>query len=275
MSCRVRERLGRDGRRLARTAANGLGVAQRGRAREAGSCWSVGCRKGWRSSVLRTDLFDEAVTDGSHRCSTRTPRALSVSTSTSRSSTRPAAPSGNRDARRRRSRAPVRECEFRRDRFQFDARPLRPRAEITVAVGELARVLRPGGHLVLTLDNPANPVVALGKALPRRGLTAPGAPSGKAARASVSRRTTWARRSTRGRCVRPCAAGLEPTEETTLVHAPRVVAVIVAEALESRSPRAQSVFLALLAACERLGSTPIGRFTAHTNALLAVKPALR
>ena len=68
------------------------------------------------------------------------------------------------------------------------------------------------------------------------------------------------------------AAGLEPAAETTLVHAPRVVAVMVAAALESRSPRVQSRFLAMLAACERLGSTPLGRFTAHANALLAVKP---
>ena len=39
-------------------------------------------------------------------------------------------------------------------------------AQIEVALGELHRVLRPGGHLVLTLDNPANPLIRLRNALP-------------------------------------------------------------------------------------------------------------
>lgn len=40
-------------------------------------------------------------------------------------------------------------------------------ADIDVALGELARVLRPGGRLVLTLDNLANPLIRLRNALPR------------------------------------------------------------------------------------------------------------
>jgi SAM-dependent methyltransferase len=38
--------------------------------------------------------------------------------------------------------------------------------ELAAAVGELARVLAPGGTLVLTLDNPLNPVVALRNRIP-------------------------------------------------------------------------------------------------------------
>lgn len=40
--------------------------------------------------------------------------------------------------------------------------------DIAVALGELHRVLRPGGVLVLTLDNPRNPLIRLRNALPHR-----------------------------------------------------------------------------------------------------------
>ena len=40
--------------------------------------------------------------------------------------------------------------------------------DIATAFGELHRVLRPGGSLLVTLDNPRNPVIALRNALPAR-----------------------------------------------------------------------------------------------------------
>lgn len=40
-------------------------------------------------------------------------------------------------------------------------------ADIHRSLTELRRVLRPGGHLVLTLDNPGNPLIRLRNALPR------------------------------------------------------------------------------------------------------------
>lgn len=48
------------------------------------------------------------------------------------------------------------------------------RSEIDEALTELRRVLRPGGRLILTLDNPHNPLLALRNALPRRAQTATG-----------------------------------------------------------------------------------------------------
>ena len=224
--------------------------------------------------MLKTDLFDEAVSDGlTPVLDAHASRVVGVDLNVEIV-----------DAARRRHPgieahvADVRELPFESATFDavvsnstldhFDHE-----REIAVAVGELARVLRPGGHLLLTLDNPANPVVALGKALPRSGLNRAWRAVGKStARVGLTPYYMGATLNPQAMRQTARAAGLEPIEETTLVHAPRILAVIVASALESRSPRVQSGFLALLAACERLGSTPLGRFTAHANALLAVKP---
>lgn len=47
-------------------------------------------------------------------------------------------------------------------------------ADIGVALAELALVLRPGGRLLLTLDNLANPLIRLRNALPRAAATRTG-----------------------------------------------------------------------------------------------------
>lgn len=224
--------------------------------------------------VLKTDLFDEAVSEGlTSVLGSRSSRVVGVDLN-----------AGIVEAARRRHPgveahvADVRALPFESESFDavvsnstldhFDHE-----REIAVAVGELARVLRPGGHLVLTLDNPANPVVALGKALPRKALNRAWRTVGKStARVGLTPYYMGATLNPRAMRETVRAAGLEPSDETTLVHAPRVLAVMIAAALESRSPRVQSGFLRLLAACERLGSTPVGRFTAHANGLLAVKP---
>ena len=44
-----------------------------------------------------------------------------------------------------------------------------PRQEFLEALAGLARVLRPGGRIVLTLDNPANPLYPLLRGITRRG----------------------------------------------------------------------------------------------------------
>ena len=225
-------------------------------------------------AVLKTDLFDEAVSEGlTPVLDARASRVVGIDLNVEIV-----------DAARRRHPgieahvADVRELPF--ESASFDAVVSNStldhfdhEREIAVAIGELARVLRPGGRLVLTLDNPANPVVALGKALPRSGLNRAWRAVGRStARVGLTPYYMGATLDPRAMRDAARAAGLEPIAETTLVHAPRVVAVMVAAALESRSPRVQSRFLAVLAACERLGSTPLGRFTAHANALLAVKP---
>jgi SAM-dependent methyltransferase len=142
-------------------------------------------------------------------------------------------------------------------------------AEIDRSIVELARVLRAGGTLVLTLDNPANPLVALAKALPRQALN----------------RTwlRWADASSRlglhpyhvgatyGRSrLRTVVedAGFAVEETTAIVHAPRPIAVLVGQRLQSGGR-----FLRTLAALERLEQAPTRFVTGHFVAIRATRLA--
>ena len=224
--------------------------------------------------VLKTDLFDEAVGDGLvPSLAARAARVTGVDLN-----------AGIVEAARRRHPATeacvadVRALPFEDAAFDavvsnstldhFD-----DEAQIAAAIAELGRVMRPGGRLVLTLDNPRNPVLALAKALPRAGLNRAWRTAGRrTARVGLVPYYVGATLAPAAMREQAQAAGLNPVAETTLVHAPRVVAVMLASLLEQRSRQAQERFLRALRACERLGATRAGRFTAHLNALLAVKP---
>ena len=130
------------------------------------------------------------------------------------------------------------------------------------ALTELARVLRPGGRLVLTLDNPANPLLALRQALPfpllhRLGLVPYfcGPSLGpRPLRAALD------------------AVGFEVREVTAVLHCPRVLAVPAAALLDrAASPRVGRVFLRILAAFERLGRLPTRYLTGHFVAAWCVR----
>jgi SAM-dependent methyltransferase len=143
-------------------------------------------------------------------------------------------------------------------------------AEIDRSIVELARVLRAGGTLLLTLDNPGNPLVALAKALPRQALN----------------RTwlRWADASSRlglhpyhvgatyGRSrLRAVVedAGFAVEETTAIVHAPRAIAVLVGQRLQSGGRG----FLRTLAALERLEQAPTRFVTGHFVAIRATRLA--
>ena len=130
--------------------------------------------------------------------------------------------------------------------------------EIEAAIRELTRVLAPGGTLALTVDNRANPVVALrnmlpGHALRRAGLVA--YPVGP---------TVGPRRLER----RVRSAGARPRTRTALMHCPRLPAVALARRLE-RSPRGCDRFLRAAGRFDALSRLPTRYVTGSFTGIVA------
>lgn len=214
--------------------------------------------------VLKTDLFDEAVGGGlldAIASSGDGPVGVDLS------------PRVARAARSGRGvplavAADVRKLPFPPDSFDtivsistLDHFP--DREEIGVALAELARVLAPGGRLILTLDNPWNPAVALRNSFPGAWLRAVGlvpyyvgATLGpRQARAALGR------------------VGLEVVEIEAVLHVPRAPAVALASVLEKRAgARAAQAFLRITGAFEALARWPTRFLTGHYVAALAVGP---
>lgn len=131
--------------------------------------------------------------------------------------------------------------------------------DIVVSLLELRRVLRPGGQLVLTLDNLANPVVLLRNILPFRLLhqlrIVPyfvGVTLGPHRLRHLLQRI-----------------GFDVIEVDATVHCPRILAVTIARVLEKfAKPKTQKAFLRFLMAFEYLSHLPT-RFI--TGNFVAVK----
>ncbi len=135
---------------------------------------------------------------------------------------------------------------------------LESRAELERAIGQLASVLRPGGVLVITLDNPWNPGYALLRWASRRGWL----PFRLGHTAALSGLT---------RCLQE--AGLEVTATSALIHNPRIVSTLLFRALRLLLGRHADVAIrALLAAFATMGRLPSRRFTACHMAACACKP---
>lgn len=227
-------------------------------------------------SVLKTDLFDEAVSAGLYPpLAARASRVVGIDASSAIVEAARARNSGLVACC-----ADVRELPFADG--QFDAvvsnstlDHFESSTDIVVSLRELRRVLRPGGTLVLTLDNPWNPVLAVTKALPRRGLNRAWARvGGMSSRAGLLPYYVGATLSVRRlRRLLP-ELGFAVVETGAVVHVPRVMAVLVAHLLERRKKaHSHERFLRGLMAFERLSWWPTRFLTGHFVAVRALKVA--
>ena len=134
--------------------------------------------------------------------------------------------------------------------------------EVTVSLQELYRVLRKDGQLIVTLDNLANPIIAVRNHLPfnllnRLGMVPyfVGATCGPWRLQKVLREV-----------------GFDVRDVTAVLHCPRVIAVLVAKLLGSRvKPPVHTMLLRGLQAFEKMASWPTRYLTGNYIAVRAGK----
>ena len=122
----------------------------------------------------------------------------------------------------------------------------RTREEISTSLSELARLTRRGGQLLITLDNAANPVVALRNLLPHKLLASMGiAPYeyGKTLGPSEFRKALT-------------NAGWRVTKMQGAVHVPRVIAVAASARCGEGKPVSREGFRACMRPFESLAKLP-------------------
>lgn len=216
------------------------------------------------SRALKTDLFDEAIGDGdlyqrirqhahqvvgidlskvtAHRATAELPELLT-------------------------SAADVRHLPFRDGSFDLvlsnsTLDHFRATSQIQTALAELYRVLRIGGALILTLDNMANPLIALRRALPHSLLSA----------IRITPYYVGATCGPRTLCRWVTGVGFDIVHLETMMHCPRILAVYRANRLGRHgSPEARQRYLKRLAKWERLGRLPTRFLTGYFLTVLAVR----
>lgn len=134
--------------------------------------------------------------------------------------------------------------------------------EITTSFRELSRVLCHDGRLLLTLDNPANPVIGLRQILPQKLLRKTGlVPYYVGATLGPFRLK---------RCL--TENGFRIRRLSATLHCPRVLAVLVSRFLQRHgSPHAQRRFLAGLLGFERFEHWPTKYLSGYFLTVSAIK----
>jgi SAM-dependent methyltransferase len=213
-------------------------------------------------NLLKTDLFDEAMSAGLiPLLETKANHVVAIDVSAEI-----AEMAARRYANLEVKVADVRELPFEDAAFDtivslstLDHFPIT--GDIENGLQELYRVLRPGGELLLTMDNLANPAVWLRNALPFSLLHQLGIVPYYVGKTCGPRRlNAYVRR-----------AGFSVREMSAVMHCPRVLTVLAAKLLTKCSLPTQDRYLQLLSACERLQSWPTRYLTGYFTAIRAQK----
>jgi SAM-dependent methyltransferase len=134
--------------------------------------------------------------------------------------------------------------------------------DIPLALMEIYRILKPGGVLVLTMDNPSNPVLAVRNSLPYSATHRAGLVPYPVGRTHGIRTMT--------RLVEE--AGLDITERTAIMHAPRMAAIQALRLVPGENGTPKRGVAKTLMAFESLEKLPTRYFTGHFIAVRAIKP---
>jgi SAM-dependent methyltransferase len=136
-------------------------------------------------------------------------------------------------------------------------------SDIEAGLHQLFAVLKPGGLLLVTLDNPANPVVRFRNAIPWPLLKRLGVvpyPTGATLGAREFRKLLE-------------RTGFEVSAPDTLLHVPRSVAILIARLLSHLPGSAPAnLFCRCARMFDVLGKLPSAHFTAYYTAFQAQRP---
>ncbi len=213
--------------------------------------------------ALKTDLFDELVSEGIYPLlARRANHIFCIDTSLFALRTVQESSDGPR-----KTGADVRCLPFARDAFDIIVSNstldhFHCVDDIASSLRELHRVLRSGGHLIITLDNPLNPAIALRNWLPFPVLHKLGIVPYYV---GVTLRPNHLQNLLE-------KTGFEVLEVCAILHCPRVLAVVVSDWMEKHcGPKGQKRFLRLLLAFESLSGWPTRFFTGNFTAVKATK----
>ena len=213
--------------------------------------------------VLKTDLFDESLTAGLYPClagHAEEVHGMDLSESCIRQAAR-------RYPEMKTYRADIRETEFADGSFDGVVSTstldhIQFAEELEQALGEIHRILKPGGELFITMDNLQNPAIWLRNMLPYRWLGKSGLVPYFVGH-TVTRNGLHRLLEQTGFCTR---------DSRPVLHCPRVLAVPYSEMVRKRgNSGSQDRLLERLLAWERLERWPCSWFTAHFVAVHAIR----
>jgi len=220
-------------------------------------------RIGQMENLLKTDLFDEAVSDGLYSLLNLLSKRVFYIDTSFEIHQRAKRRHPNQQTIRTDVRClPIADGTFDGIVSNSTLDHFKSLDDLVVSLQELYRVLRPGGQMILTLDNLANPIILLRNGLPFHLLY-------------------WLKivpyyvGFTLGPHSLQCLLkkiGFKVLDVDTVMHCPRVFAVAIARWLERHaSPKTQIAFLRFLMVFEHLSCLPTRFLTGHFIAIRAVK----